>query len=575
MRGPLLRSVVAAGGLLVIACTKDRSPLPTQPPSAEVTTAAGCTADQINGQMSALFPTGDGLADARQLFRTIQKQKPSDITSAQSTTLQLIDYTLKKYYRGKLLDPGGPGVDPTTQVAVVQLIDALLCFVGLDPSGLTLGPIGSPVTTATIGSSGGDLVGSDRLSALRVPSGAVSSDHLFLITRRNELARANACLNTTQRQIPLCYDYSVVPATRFNVNVTLVICQLEEFMNDPSRPRWRLAHQNPDVPGTIQILPRLSDPFGLVCTNAALASTGGLDGLIRGFGSFAARLISPKPLYALHGGLGGSTCCFSDFTAVDPEFTDGFETPSGWTGTGFWNRSTLRHQDGIRIVNTAWPRFVSGASGDETPDTLPTPFTGSFAFWYGEEASGNYLGTQIQNDAPLSGGTSTAPNSGVLTSPLIAMPPDEGQTVMLGFDTWFEIESVDANAFDMMDVSIQDVGTGAVTDLGVLNPAADPCPGLPAENGCPPIPFTSSGFNAAPSWITFTHDLSAFRGKTVRLLFSFDTGDVRYNGFRGWVLDNVHITQPAFGTTSPLQASVQGAPRSGSLIARPAPGRRP
>src|SRR3989441_4921782 len=318
MRGPLLRSVVAAGGLLVIACTKDRSPLPTQPPSAEVTTAAGCTADQINAQMSALFPTGDGLADARQLFRTIQKQKPSDITSAQSTTLQLIDYTLKKYYRGKLLDPGGPGVDPTTQVAVVQLIDALLCFVGLDASGLTLGPIGSPVTTATIGSSGGDLVGNDRLSALRVPSGAVSSDHLFLITRRNELARANACLNTTQRQIPLCYDYSVVPATRFNVNVTLVICQLEEFMNDPTRPRWRLAHQNPDVPGTIQILPRLSDPFGLVCTNAALASTGGLGGLIKGLGSFAARLISPTPLYAGHSGLGGLTCCFSDFTAIDP-----------------------------------------------------------------------------------------------------------------------------------------------------------------------------------------------------------------------------------------------------------------
>src|SRR2546426_2683531 len=88
MRGPLLRSVVAAGGLLVIACTKDRSPLPTQPPSAEVTTAAGCTADQINAQMSALFPTGDGLADARQLFRTIQKQKPSDRSEEHTSELQ-------------------------------------------------------------------------------------------------------------------------------------------------------------------------------------------------------------------------------------------------------------------------------------------------------------------------------------------------------------------------------------------------------------------------------------------------------------------------------------------------------
>ena len=560
MRRAFLSSALLVGGLLAAACTEQRSPLPSEAPPFDVTSSGTCTADDINAQISALFPAGDGLTDARQQFRTIQKQKSKgDLAGARSSTFTMVAFTLRKYYQGKLLDPNGPS-DPTTAQAVVTLIDALFCFVGLPPSGLDAAHLGMPGTNtavAVIGSSGGGLLGADNLAALSVPAGAVSGDHVFAITRRDDLARAGTCLITTLRQIPLCDDFTVVPVTRFAVNVTVVVCQLEA--GSPYPGRLRLAHPDPDVPGTIQILPRVSDPFGLVCTNAALASTGGLGGLIKRLGSFAARLISPTPLYAGHSGLGGLTCCFSDFTAVDPEFTDGFETESGWTGTGFWNRSTLRHQDGIRFVNTAWPTFVSGANGDETPDTLPTPFTGSFAFWYGQEASGNYLGTQITNDVPGSGGTSTEPNSGVLTSPLIPMPSDEGQTVMLAFDTWFEIESVDPNAFDIMRVSVQDAATSAVTDLGVLNPSFDP-------NGPPATPFTSGGFDTAPIWKEITKDVSAFRGKTVRLLFTFDTRDQSYNGFRGWLLDNVRITQPAPVPTSPLQASLRAAPSGSTLL---------
>jgi len=54
-----------------------------------------------------------------------------------------------------------------------------------------------------------------------------------------------------------------------------------------------------------------------VCTNAVLPTPGGLGGLLQRLGALAARLILPTPLYATHGGMGGSVDSFSPFIAVD------------------------------------------------------------------------------------------------------------------------------------------------------------------------------------------------------------------------------------------------------------------
>ena len=382
MRRAFLSSALLVGGLLAAACTEQRSPLPSESPPFDVTSSGTCTADDINAQISALFPAGDGLTDARQQFRTIQKQKSKgDLAGARSSTFTMVAFTLRKYYQGKLLDPNGPS-DPTTAQAVVTLIDALFCFVGLPPSGLDAAHLGMPGTNtavAVIGSSGGGLLGADNLAALSVPAGAVSGDHVFAITRRDDLARAGTCLITTLRQIPLCDDFTVVPVTRFAVNVTVVVCQLEA--GSPYPGRLRLAHPDPDVPGTIQILPRVSDPFGLVCTNAALASTGGLGGLIKRLGSFAARLISPTPLYAGHSGLGGLTCCFSDFTAIDPVIkVSGFTSPR--------DRAPLLDPDGnatagdlgsSNIVTDLRDPAKFGPEGVVRCEVEPSPFVTSVA----------------------------------------------------------------------------------------------------------------------------------------------------------------------------------------------------
>ena len=248
-------------------------------------------------------------------------------------------------------------------------------------------------------------------------------------------------------------------------------------------------------------------------------------------------------------------------------FSDGFETESGWTGTGFWNRSTLLNQSNQPINNAAFPAFVDAAVGDASGGKLPSPRTGSYAFWYGNPSQGNYLGTQAAGDLPGSGGTSTAPNSGYLASPVITLPLATGTTLALGFDTWWEIESVNPSTFDIMRVAVVDVATNTVTSLGVLNPPADPTSAHPTST-----PLTSGGFNAPPAWTTISQDLSAFRGKTIRLLFTFETRDVLYNGFRGWLIDNISITTgsgPSFTRRpvgSRLGQSSQAVPvLSGSL----------
>lgn len=237
--------------------------------------------------------------------------------------------------------------------------------------------------------------------------------------------------------------------------------------------------------------------------------------------------------------------------------------PTGWTATGFWHRSTLLSAPATPIVNNA---FVDGlvalAAGDGSGGALPSPFAGSYVHWYGVEADGNYIGTRA-NSTPGSGGTSTAANSGTLSTSSFVVPTGRS----LHFASWFEIESVDAHAFDLMSVSIEEVG-GPTTLLGRLNPTSD-------LNGSQVTPFTSGGFNAPPIWVTIQHDLSTYAGKTVRLHFSFNTGDALYNGFRGWLLDNLRLqANTSFGGGGSMALSA-ATEVQGLNPPQPATGRSP
>jgi uncharacterized protein YjdB len=253
----------------------------------------------------------------------------------------------------------------------------------------------------------------------------------------------------------------------------------------------------------------------------------------------------------------GTTLAGIDFVLRPGEsvvefFRDGFEGELAWTASGFWNRTT---GEGIR--NLALPTYVDLAPDDPSQGFLPAAPQGTRYMWYGQPETGNFMGEQDPFDEPGSGGTSLDPNRGTLISPAFNIPGDAGRAT-LTFTTWFEIESVNPNleGFDLMVVSVVDVDEGTVVEVARLNPLIDPEGSSRATK-----PFTSGGYNRVPVFRPFSVDLDAFRERTIRLRFEFDTVDERYNGFRGWIIDDVVVSDVgAPGTLLRGQCTVADEP---------------
>jgi hypothetical protein len=235
-------------------------------------------------------------------------------------------------------------------------------------------------------------------------------------------------------------------------------------------------------------------------------------------------------------------------------FEDGFEEGLAWSTSGFWNRT----QGGI--PNQAYPTYVTSAPDDESGGVLPSEPSGDWFAWFGT-AQGNYMGEQDPLDSPLSGGLSTEPQWGELISPSISVPGSG--SYVLDFKTWFEVESENPNefGFDIMTVAVEVVSSGEIFELARLNPSVDP----ELENRAA-IPFTSGGFNRRPIVSPVTLDLSEYAGLTIRILYAFDTIDELYNGFRGWVIDDVLVQASASGGGPALGPSLLDTSRAGEVI---------
>ena len=307
MRSIPARSALLATVLFATACSDQRSSLPTEPPlSSSLSAGRTCPSPlELAALTVALFAPGDLLTFARSTQSDISlRMSRGDRSGARKVALAFIDFTLRSYYQGKLRDPNGAN-PPTTAEAVVRLIDGILCWVGLPPSGLQLATTSSDVTVTTkvIGTGGGQFTSTDALSGLKVPAGAVSEDRLWVITRRDDLAKAGTCVSSTLKaQIPLCIDFSVVPAQDVARPLVVAICQPED--NHPVDRR--LAHKLPT--GGVELLAIVADPFPLVCTGTPDLPPPGSGGLTRAaweVGSFLARVLGPKRLHATHTGLGG------------------------------------------------------------------------------------------------------------------------------------------------------------------------------------------------------------------------------------------------------------------------------
>jgi hypothetical protein len=332
----------------------------------------------------------------------------------------------------------------------------------------------------------------------------------------------------------------------------------------------RIGH-NPDVseqPPAFEIIPEDPDvvaDFGgaLVCSNL-LVSLGSFGGGLQNFGRAAGRffgplvrtLFLPQPLMAVvvggRGPLGGLPPTLSDFGVVNATSYFGYEDgePAWNANESFWNRRST-----TVLTNSAYPGYVSTFDAPGVPGgTVPTPFRKSFSGWYGQVSTGNYIGTQADGDLLLSGGTSIAPNTGAFVSPEIDIPNVPLTNVQLRFKTWWEIEGQNPSGWDLMTIEI--VRSGVPVAATTLNPTADPGPTNEDRHA---KPYTSAGFNTAPTWNNVAIDLSAFRGQRVRIRFTFDTRDKLYNGFRGWLVEDVRVSTGTSGLPSLRLQTLQGA----------------
>ena len=219
--------------------------------------------------------------------------------------------------------------------------------------------------------------------------------------------------------------------------------------------------------------------------------------------------------------------------------------PNGWTATGFWHQITNAQTIYVHNVGSATPGDPPNDINPDLvtlPDTdasghayLPSAYSGNTAWWYGVDENGTFIDDPfvLSIQTAKNGGTSTEANSGSLTSPLIDLTGVSAAT--LNLKTWWEIEGVDADAFDMMYVKISTDGGATFTTIGALNPLND-------VNNMSYQNYSSGGSNAVPVWVTSQFDLTSYVGHNVQLRFTFETVDNLYNGFRGWFIDDISVT---------------------------------
>jgi hypothetical protein len=215
----------------------------------------------------------------------------------------------------------------------------------------------------------------------------------------------------------------------------------------------------------------------------------------------------------------------------------GFEDGApGWSATGQWH--VQADPETVSVVPAIRDELVTLADGG----SLPAAVAGSHVAWFGQAITGTYCGDDFESvkQTPSDGCTSTAAQSGTLTSPSFSLA-GRG-SAYLAFRAWWEIEAVQADVADLMRVDVSGDGGTTWQPAGMLNPLE------PAWGG-KHQPFTDDGPRSSASWQAYAVDLSAVAGSAdVRVRFVFDTVDRLRNGFRGLLVDGVAVVD-ALGAT--------------------------
>jgi Immune inhibitor A peptidase M6/IPT/TIG domain len=216
----------------------------------------------------------------------------------------------------------------------------------------------------------------------------------------------------------------------------------------------------------------------------------------------------------------------------------------GWTVSGFWHIQD--HPEAVRVLTPQInPTLVT------LPDagSLPPANSGTHVAWFGEPSTGTFCGSDFNtiSQSPKGGCTSTQIESGDLTSPVFSLAG--ASTAEVAFAAWWEIESVNADTFDVMNMQYTIDGGTTWTNVGKLNPANNPA-------GNEDQSYSNEGLEKSPTWHRYVADLSPAAGQTsVQVRWDFNTHDNLYNGFRGLIVDDVTVSTP-FAQPPPVITSL-------------------
>ncbi|MCK5833129.1 gliding motility-associated C-terminal domain-containing protein [bacterium] len=226
-------------------------------------------------------------------------------------------------------------------------------------------------------------------------------------------------------------------------------------------------------------------------------------------------------------------------TVSVPYFEDFEAGDGGWTTSAFgplcqWQRMT--NPELIFVHSDIYGTMID--LGDPRPAYLPFSHSGNSCFWYGNPENGSFIGEPFDHSPfggpEFTGGNSEDEHGGRLISPLLET--DELAHISFSFWTWWEVECIDIDAFDMMYILIS-TDTGVSWDtLNWLNPPFSRLPGWDHWEG-----YSSGGYLEPGVWIKWTYFLDPeYSGHNIILQFLFSTEDPLYNGFRGWFIYDLY-----------------------------------
>ena len=230
--------------------------------------------------------------------------------------------------------------------------------------------------------------------------------------------------------------------------------------------------------------------------------------------------------------------------AADVPLTQGFESGAdAWSASGQWRIQSA--PQAIAVSPAINPLLVSLADAG----FLPAPTEGASVAWFGEPATGSYCGSGFAavRQSPKNGCTSAAPQRGSLTSPEFSLAGYS--QAFLEFDTWWEIEAVNADSADQMHVQVSGDGGASWNTVKTLNPADSPWGGVHQAYG-------NDGARSSGAWERVRANISSAAGNAgARVRLVFDTVDARRNGFRGWLVDRLAVVD---GSGTPVDDDVTG-----------------